>query len=131
MRKKFRKPRTIQERPADPSGNAEDLMGDTSGMTGITRGSSRQTSAEPDDVEKDTTYFMGGVLNNPERPNPTGIKKESYNNNVYNDVTKKSMSKERARANEETASEGEQAENEFSLESEFFTVGPKKSRKKK
>lgn len=51
----------VDERSLDPQRNAEDLIGDTAGFTGITTGSSQRTSAEPTDFNVNKTHLSGGI----------------------------------------------------------------------
>jgi hypothetical protein len=94
---------SIKQRPIDPSTNAEDILGDTSGLYGVTRGSSSTTSAEPDDVSKDSLYFRGGELS--EDPNTSqGQDKTQFSDRYYNKQVLKGMSTIRAGRNDAIAS---------------------------
>ena len=86
----------VDERPLDPTVNARDLLGDTSGRIGITTGSPRQTSAEPDEPanivagEDDITYLAG--IDNGKRTQPTGIAKSATDKKTYDKQVLKGMS---------------------------------------
>lgn len=94
----------VDERPIDPTRNAEDLQGDTSGMTGVTRGTSEQTSAEPSEIDKDTSYFRGGTIEDVQTI-PSGIEKSAINDDAYKKEVVEGMSTERAEVADDIASE--------------------------
>lgn len=52
-----------EQRPLDPTRSGGDLVGDTTGMTGITTGSSEQISATPNDKPKNENkeHLPGGI----------------------------------------------------------------------
>jgi len=94
------------ERPLDVTQNAEDLMGDTYGMSGITRGGSKQTSAEPDEVPKDDSTVQGGsIIKNPKTTPSTGLTREEVSEKEYNKQTAQNMSATRAAINNDLGSE--------------------------
>jgi hypothetical protein len=85
---------TIPERPLDPTRNAQDMFGDTSGMTGVTQGGLQQSSAEPSDTLQDTTEIHGGVIQNPTHPSPTGYTKSEVGSDEYKQAVQQGMSNE-------------------------------------
>lgn len=93
------------ERPLDPTQNAGDLFGDTSGMTGVTQGAPQQSSAEPSDKVLDETEIKGGVIQNPTNPSPTGYPKSAVSDKVYNQQVTEGMSSVKREEVEDTASE--------------------------
>lgn len=97
----------VPERPLDPTRDAADMLGDTSGLTGVTQGGPQQVGAEPDENIQDETYFRGGVIEHPTKNNPTGIPKEALSDKVYNKNTLAGMSSVTQKASEDDASEDE------------------------
>lgn len=81
----------VDERPLNPTTNAADLFGDTSGLTGITQGSPQQTGAEPSEEMQDDSYLRGGKSLN-KQTNQTGIPKEAVSDKVYDENTFKGQS---------------------------------------
>ncbi len=84
-----------EERPIDPSRDAQDIFGDISGMTGVTTGNPKAVSAEPtDDVNNlDLEYEPGGVQDVKESPKGSlGVPKESYSERIYNKKIEQGMS---------------------------------------
>jgi hypothetical protein len=97
----------IAERPLDPTRDAEDFLGDPTGRTGVTTGDPRQISAEPDEVDKDTSVLRGGEVEDPTHSNPTGIPEEDINDAVYDKKVLQGMSNVRIAVNDDLASEEE------------------------
>jgi len=94
----------VPERPLNPTTNAADLLGDTTGMTGVTQGSPQQTSAEPTANVQDDSGFQGaGILS--QQTNPTGIPKEAVSDRIYDQNTSAGMSHVASSAASDTASE--------------------------
>lgn len=96
---------TIPERPVDPTRNAQDMFGDTSGMTGVTQGGLQQSSAEPSDRLRDTTEIKGGVIENPTHPSPSGYPKSEVGNDEYKQAVQQGMSNEARAEATDTATE--------------------------
>lgn len=100
----------IEERPLDPSRSAQDLIGDVTGLTGITTGNPKVVSAEPEDDENnlDLEHEPGGVLPVKNPPSESlGVPKESYNEKVYEKNSEEEMSVTAAKNAEDVASEEE------------------------
>jgi hypothetical protein len=102
----------IDERPLDPTRDAEDFLGDPTGRTGVTTGDAGQISAEPDEVDKDDSVIRGGEIDNPTHRNPTGILEETINDAAYNKQAVNGMSGTRTALNNDLASEKENAQPE-------------------
>jgi hypothetical protein len=97
------------ERPLDPTRNARDILGDTAGRIGITIGSPKQTSAEPEEPNtavqnQDDTQRLAGI-NNKTQTQPVGIPKEEISNKIYDKHTSRSMSDITYEASLDNASE--------------------------
>lgn len=58
------KKRKVHERALDPTRDAQDIIGDTTGLTGITSGNPKNISAEPDEIWQDESNLPGGVIEN-------------------------------------------------------------------
>lgn len=97
----------VAERPLDPTRNAADLIGDTSGLTGVTQGTPQQTGAEPEETIQDDSYIQGGSAEHVQKPNPTGIPKEAVSDKLYQQQTKQGMSSYERQVANDTASEDE------------------------
>lgn len=93
MGKKTKKDSHLEERPLDPSRNAQDLIGDTSGLTGITTGSPKQSSAEPTDTAQleNTAHLPGGVEDLPGKTE-LGTPSDATNSKLYISKTQEGMS---------------------------------------
>lgn len=101
------KPNQPNIRPLDPTRNAADLMGDTTGLTGITQGSAQQTSATPKDdkyIQDDELHLPGGIEKTT-KPNPTGTGTEALSEKRYNETMKDEMSDVQKRHADDIASE--------------------------
>lgn len=97
----------IPERPLDPSRDYSDMIGDTSGLTGMTTGSAAQSSAEPDDItDVDSAHLPGGIIQNGKQTQPTGIPKTAISDKVYNQSIPQTMSSTAAQAADDIASDG-------------------------
>lgn len=88
----------VPERPLDPTRNAQDIFGDTAGMTGVTQGAKQQSSAEPEDTIRDTTMIKGGVIQNPTQASPGGYPKSDVGTDEYNQQVLNGMSSVAANA---------------------------------
>lgn len=96
----------VAERPLNPTKNAADLIGDTSGMSGITQGSAQQTSAEPTARTQDESSIQGaGLIQHVSDPNPTGIPKEAVSDTIYAQNTAQGMSEVTKKAASDAAAE--------------------------
>ncbi len=105
---KTKKNKKVEERPLDPTRNAADFFGDTTGLTGITEGSNKRTSAEPTAEDIDTEHLPGGIIEDDKKPVTVGIPREVQSDKIYNKRTLSNMSPDRAKINEELASEPEE-----------------------
>lgn len=82
----------VPERPLDPTTNAQDMFGDTAGMTGVTQGGKQQSSAEPEERVRDTTMIHGGVIQNPVQNTAGGYPKSDVGTDEYNQQVQNGMS---------------------------------------
>lgn len=94
--------------PMDPTTNAEDFLGDTTGLTGVTTGSAGKTSATPNDKSMDDNknHLPGGMQESTTNED-TGrrLSPELYNTEEYDKNTLKGMSQVRAAEAEDLATE--------------------------
>lgn len=94
-----------KQRPIDPTKNAQDIFGDTSGLTGITTSSPEEGSAEPTENIPDSSHLPGTLVNEP-RANPQyGIPRESVSDKVYVQNIRQGESQEEGEKSDDTASE--------------------------
>lgn len=100
----------VNERPLDPTRDAADIIGDTTGLTGMTTGNPKNISADPDDIPPDLSHEPGGVLDvkNPP-PGSLGVPRESYDEKAYDEKIEQGMSTTEASAVEDIAEEEEHA----------------------
>lgn len=94
----------IDERPMDPTRDAEDFLGDPSGRTGVTTGDPSQISAEPDDSKQDDSMLGGGSLPG---NNPTGFTKDEVSDEAYDHDVLNGMSRTEKKYADDMASEDE------------------------
>jgi hypothetical protein len=95
-------------RPLDPSRSGEDLLGDTTGLTGVTTGSAMGTSAIPDDAKKDDNknHLPGGVMTGKGETDDIGeIPDTAIDEHAYDADVAKGMSQARVDAINDIASE--------------------------
>src|SRR5581483_1340556 len=96
------------QKPLDPTRSREDLIGDTTGMTGVTTGNAQQTSATPNDIPKDQNkdHLPGGILPDNIESNASDIIPEEAVNDVeYKKNMLKDMSDVMVAAAEDIATE--------------------------
>lgn len=109
-KEKEKKGQEVPERPIDPSRSGQDVIGDTSGLTGITTGNPKNVSAEPEDNPEnlDLDQQPGGVIStkNPP-PGSLGVPNESYTEKTYEKNTSREIGAEEAKSSNERASENE------------------------
>ncbi|HSW96709.1 MAG TPA: hypothetical protein VLF89_02695 [Candidatus Saccharimonadales bacterium] len=97
-----------QSRVIDPSRNYSDMIGDTSGMTGMTTGSASESSVEPNDTtDGNSAHLPGGILQNNKQNQPTGIPNTAVNDKAYNVSVKQKMSQTAAQAADDIASDND------------------------
>lgn len=96
----------VHERPLDPTRDAKDLLGDTTGLTGITDGKPKKVSAEPDEPFYDMTNEPAGSLGKQSNAPATnsGMDRAMVSDKANANATLNDMSSTRAAINDDTAS---------------------------
>jgi hypothetical protein len=94
--------------PMNPTTGAEDFIGDTTGLTGVTTGSAGKTSATPNDKQKDENkdHLPGGIMESTNQED-TGrrLSEELHNTEEYDKNTLRGMSDVKAAEAEDLATE--------------------------
>jgi hypothetical protein len=97
--------------PMDPTKSGEDFLGDTTGLTGVTTGSARQTSSTPNDQLKDENknHLPGGITDiKTTDTTHNSLSPELTNETEYAKNTRKGMSDEMLADAKDTATEEDQ-----------------------
>lgn len=99
-----------KQKPLDPTRSGEDVIGDTTGLTGVTTGSASQTSATPQDEQKDENkdHLPGGINDT----SPANLPPEAHATEDDDKRALTGQSDEREALNKELASEDEVAPSE-------------------
>lgn len=95
------------ERPLDPSRDVADIIGDTTGMTGVTVGSAHAGSAEPKDpYTDDNKQHLPGGIEEGGTASPIGeVEEERYGDEAYKQSVVSGMSQAAADVIEDKATE--------------------------
>ena len=101
--------------PMDPTTNAEDFLGDTTGLTGVTTGSAGKTSATPNDkpMDDNKNHLPGGIQESFTNED-TGrrLSPELYDTEEYDKNTLKGMSHVKVAEAEDLATEKDTESND-------------------
>lgn len=96
-----------KQRPIDPTKNAQDVFGDTSGLTGITTSSPQEGGADPTEKIPDSSNLPGTLVNEPKATPTYGIPREATSNKVYKQNVRHGMSEDEGKDSDERAAENE------------------------